>query len=196
MQIFTSNRARWTLALAALLASTAALADQRLDQYTGTWAINYEESDKLIVEYKDGAGLSGSNLKPSISVMGLPLPSSIQQGPMSSLRPKDPEILRCTNVAISHDGAKISMRFDGTASETIRLGDYRGRTTKVSKSKVEQKYKTTERTVSKAYSIREDERLLVVVKIKFKGDKRRTFSRVFDRISTDPTAVIETTERG
>ena len=80
----------------AVLSPWAHATDPKLEPFLGTWQINFDESDKLIVDYKDGGGLSGSNVTPTISVMGLPLPSSIRQGPMSSLRAKDPEILRCS----------------------------------------------------------------------------------------------------
>jgi hypothetical protein len=60
-------------------------------------------------------------------------------------------------------------------------GDFRGRKTTWSLSKIQQKYKTTERKVQKKWSIRADGRLLVEVEIKPKGGKKRTLSRVFDR---------------
>jgi hypothetical protein len=80
------------------------------------------------------------------------------------------------------DGKKVKLLYDNGNTETLRQGEYRGRTTTLSKNKIEQKYKTTERRVRKTWSLREDGRLLVAVRIKYEGDKARTYSRVFDRV--------------
>jgi hypothetical protein len=69
--------------------------------------------------------------------------------------------------------------------ETLRAGHYRGRDSKWSRKRMQQKYKTSERKVSKKWSMRKDGRLLVEVTIKHKKAKKLTFSRVFDRVAAN-----------
>lgn len=151
----------------------------------GDWRINLEETDKVAVKYKDGSGMKGGNFKPTISVMGLPLPSSMRQGPMSGLRAKDPQVLTCTDMLIAIEEEQVALVYDGRGDEILKKGSYRGRTSNWSKKKIEQKYKTSERSVKKTWTLRKDGRLLVSVKINPRGDKARTFNRVFDRVISD-----------
>ena len=151
-------------------------------EFSGTWRINLEETDKVSVDFEEGSGIQGRNLgRTSVSVMGLPLPSRAKAAPMSGLPAKDPAVLVCSEMQLSIDGNRVKLLYDGGAKETLRRGDYRGRTTTISKQKIEQKYKTTERRVTKSWTLRPDGRLLVAVRIKYQGDKARTYSRVFDR---------------
>jgi hypothetical protein len=151
---------------------------------TGTWRINLEETDKVTVEFEDGSGIQGSNMgRTSVSVMGLPLPSRAKATPMSSLPAKDPEVLLCSEMHLSVEGKKVRLDYDNGNTETLREGEYRGRTTRLSRNEIEQKYKTTERRVRKTWTLRDDGRLLVAVRIKYEGDKARTYNRVFDRVT-------------
>jgi hypothetical protein len=153
-----------------------------LPVFNGDWRINLEETDKVAIKYKDGSGMKGSNFKPTISVMGLPLPSSRRQGPMSSLRAKDPQVLTCTDMRIAIEDERVALIYDSSGDETLKKGSYRGRTSKWSRKKIEQKYKTSERSVRKTWTMRADGRLMVSVKINPRGDKARTYNRVFDRV--------------
>ena len=78
------------------------------------------------------------------------------------------------------------MSVDG--KETLRKGHYRGRDTEISKKRIRQKYETGERKVTKTWSMRDDGRLFVSVKINPKGDKARTYNRVFDRVVANADA--------
>ena len=163
-----------------------ALGSQSLaeSKFPGQWRINLGETDKVSVKYEEGSGIKGgSGFKPTISVMGLPMPKSYKQGPLSSLSSKDPQILRCTNMVIDVQSKKVSLVYDDSQKETLVKGDYRGRTAKWSRSKMEQTYKTTERSVRKTWTLRPDGRLEVAVKINPRGDKARTYKRVFDRVT-------------
>jgi len=158
-----------------------AWAESRFD---GVWQINHDETDKVAVKYDEGSGVQGNSgrLKPTIDIgLGLPLPQRIKQPPMSDLSANDPQVLRCTTMTISSSGKRINMEYDQTDKELLVKGDYRGRTTSISKKRIQQKYKTTERKVTKTWSIRDDGRLLVSVKLNPNGDKSRTYNRVFDR---------------
>ena len=175
--------------LCCLVLSTSVAAESALQ---GAWRINLEETDKVAVKYEDGSGMKGGGMKPSINVMGLPMPRSYRQSPMSDLAAKDPAVLRCTAMRIDVQDKKVALHYDGDAQETLVKGDYRGRTSKWSKRKIQQKYKTPERTVTKTWSLRDDGRLLVAVKINPRGDKARTFKRVFDPVTQTPqTGVTE-----
>lgn len=150
----------------------------------GTWRINLEETDKVSVDFEEGSGIQGRNMgRTTITVMGLPLPSRAKASPMSGLPAKDPEVLVCTQMQLQVQGNQVLLNYDNGSKETLRKGEYRGRTTALSGKKIEQKYKTTERRVRKTWSLREDGRLLVAVRIKYQGDKARTYSRVFDRVT-------------
>ena len=165
-----------------LLLSAGAAAESA---FQGNWRINLEETDKVAIQYKDGSGVKGSGIKPSINVMGLPMPRSYRQSAMSNLPAKDPEVLRCTAMTIDVQDKKVALNYDQTEKETLVKGDYRGRVSKWSKSKIQQRYKTPERTVTKTWTLRDDGRLLVAVKINPRNDSSRTFKRVFDRVAED-----------
>lgn len=174
------------LALPILIALVAApLATAAASPLDGHWRINLEETDKVAVKFKEGGGMSGGNFKPSISVMGLPLPKSYRQSAMSNLSAKDPKVLRCTDMQISVDKKNVALTYDHADEEELVKGEHRGRTSKWSKKKIEQKYKTPERSVRKTWTLRDDGRLLVSVKLNPRGDKARTYNRVFDRVEPE-----------
>ena len=152
--------------------------------FDGLWEINLEETDKVSVEFKEGGGLKGAGINTSVSVMGLPLPSRYRQTPMSQLAAKDPEVLVCTQMRIAVTDKRVQLDYDSNDQETLRKGEYRGRFSKWSKKRIEQKYKTPERSVRKTWALRDDGRLQVSVKINPRGDQARTYNRVFDRIDT------------
>jgi len=165
-----------------LVLSSASSAQSPL---AGSWRINLEETDKVSVEFKEGSGMQRNPLNVTGSVMGLPLPSRYRQSAMSSLPAKDPQVLTCTDMQIDVQDKKVALRYNTDGKETLRKGDYRGRTSAWSKNKIEQKYKTPERTVRKTWTLRDDGRLLVSVKINPRGDRARTYNRVFDRVIND-----------
>ncbi len=151
--------------------------------FEGTWTINHEETDKVAVKFKDGSGVQGNKWTPNVSVgLGLPMPQRFKQAPMSNLSPKDPEVLRCTTMVIDVNDRKINLDYDQTESETLVKGDYRGRKTRWSKKEIEQKYRTPDRKVTKTWTLREDGRLFVSVKLDPHKDKSRRYNRVFDRV--------------
>ena len=107
---------------------------------------------------------------------------------MSGLPARDPDVLLCTEMTLTIDGGRVRLNYDHGASETLREGEYRGRTTRVSRRKIEESYKTTERAVRKTWELRKDGTLLVSVRIKYHGDKAQTYQRVFDpSANTTPT---------
>ena len=159
----------------------------------GYWQLNLPESDKVAIKYEEGSGSGRRNLlqNGTVSVNGLPLPTiMIRQGPASGLPAKNPEVLLCNVMQIDAIGDRLTLTYDKDEKEKMRRGDYRGRTTKWDKRGIKQTYKTPERKVTKSWSIREDGRLLVEVKLNPRGDRARTYRRVFDRLrptTTDPT---------
>lgn len=167
------------IAAALLLLATAGLAGE---PYAGRWVVNLEETQAVAVPFKKGSGLGGSNWRPNVTVMGLPVPGTSKMPPMSGLAAKDPHVLRCAAMIItSLSDSKWKIEYPGIGEETLRRGHYRGRDTKFGRKKVQQKYKTPERKVTKTWSIRPDGRLLVEVKIKRVNDKTQTYRRVFDK---------------
>lgn len=166
--------------LLALLFAPLSLAQSPFD---GSWRINLDETDKVNVKFEEGSGMQGNGINTTVSVMGLPLPSRYRQSAMSSLPAKDPSVLVCTDMFIAISEKKVNLTYDEGEKESLTKGEYRGRVSKWSKKKIEQKYKTPERSVRKTWSLRDDGRLLVAVKINPRGDKARTYNRVFDRIN-------------
>ena len=161
---------------------------QAASPFDGRWAINYEETDKVAVRYKDGSGMGGNNFKPQITIMGMPLPGQSRPRGNSALAAKSPKVLRCTTMEIAVDGDRVDMDYDAEGKETLRKGHYRGRDTRMSKREIRQKYETHERKVTKTWTMRSDGRLFVSVKINPKGDKSRTYNRVFDRVVEEAEA--------
>ena len=156
------------------------------EKYTGDWVINIEETDLLREELDEKPTVLGGPSKMQVSVMGLPIPNGRSKaGPQSPLSAADPAVLRSRTMTISVAANKINIQYPevsgNDSKEVLRKGHYRGRDSKWSQKKIEQKYKTTERNVAKTWSIRDDGRLLAVVTIKNPGSKKRTFSRVFDK---------------
>ena len=172
--------------IASTIASTIAATNDVAEKYAGDWVVNVEETDLLREELDEKPTVLAGPGKVSISVLGLPIPTGRSKvGPQSPLSAADPALLRSRTMSISVAANKISIQYPEVggkdAKEVLRKGHYRGRDSKWSHKKIEQKYKTTERKVTKTWSIRGDGRLLAVVTIKNPGSKKRTFSRVFDR---------------
>lgn len=154
----------------------------------GEWIVNVAETDLLREDLDEKTQLIQSPGKMQISVMGIPLPGGggTQKRGQSPLTAKEPSVLLCQSMVLKAQRERIELSYPDLsgieAKETLRKGHFRGRDTKWSTRKIEQKYKTTERKVSKSWSIRPDGRLLVVVTIKASGSKKRTYRRVFDRV--------------
>ncbi|MEM7077695.1 MAG: hypothetical protein AAF513_03600 [Pseudomonadota bacterium] len=174
----------YALCAALLLLASGAQAD--INALTGTWMINQDETDKVRVPIKDRGNVLSNNVRGSVYVGGVPIPipgAGGGQRAMSSMSAQDPKVLRSASIQIeAPQGKKLTIQYDQGGKETLVRGDYRGRDSKWGRNKIEQKYKTTERTVTKRWSLRKDGRLFVSVVIKPKGDRKRIYNRVFDRV--------------
>jgi hypothetical protein len=170
-----------------LLLSATATAAKTPPAYIGNWALNQGETELLRTDLDEKTITIPTAGRMQVSVMGIPLPGSGGRGASghSPLTAKQPEVLRCKTMSIAVEGQRINLVYPdldpSEQNETLRAGHYRGRDSKWSRKKIEQKYKTSERKVSKKWSVRKDGRLLVEVTIKHKKAKKQTFSRVFDR---------------
>ena len=174
------------LAAALLFVAVGAQARDKAPTFVGEWVINHEMTDAIAPEFKDSSLFSGLGTgKVSVSVMGIPLPgSSPEPAPSSSGAAKDPDVLGCNEMRIEHVGKEMQLTYKGVGSETLKQGDFRGRTTKWTKKGITQTYKSTSRKVVKRWEMRSDGRLLVTVIINPKKDKKRTYKRVFERPGT------------
>ena len=108
------------------------------------------------------------------------MPGSNTQRAMSRLAAQSPMVLRSTKMIIAFEGDQISIEYPTIGQETLYKGEYRGRKTKWSSKQIKQTYKTTERRVTKTWSINKEGRLLVVVKIKPNESKQVITRVVFD----------------
>ncbi len=179
---------RYTALLTCLLFLASPLAYSS-SPFAGNWKLNLEESDKVSISYEEGSGAGRAKILQNISmtVMGLPLPTRTRTPSQSRMAPKNPDVLLCTYMRIDPADKKLKVTYDEEKSETLRKGHYRGRDSVWSKKKIEQKYKTPDRKVTKTWTLRDDGRLLVEVKINPPKDKSRTYSRVFDRVTISPS---------
>ena len=181
-------------ALVGLLLCTAVthIAANPAPVYTGTWVLNQAETELLRDDLDEKTIKIPTAGRTQISVMGIPLPGggggNARSG-HSPLTAKQPEILRCKAMTISAEQNRIELFYPDLdpleQKETVRAGHYRGRDSKWNQRRLQQKYKTSERSVSKKWSVRKDGRLLVEVAIKHKKAKKQTFRRVFDRLTSD-----------
>lgn len=171
-----------------ILFCAVATAEKPTPVYAGDWVLNQEETELLRNDLDDKTIKIPTAGRAQISVMGIPLPGG---GPRaqghSPLTAKQPEVLRCKQMSISVADKKIQLTYPdldpAEQQETLRAGHYRGRDSKWNRKRIQQKYKTSERKVSKSWSIRKDGRLLVEVSVKHKKAKKQTYQRVFDRDS-------------
>ncbi len=181
-------------ALAGLLLCTAVthIAAKPAPVYTGTWVLNEAETELLRDDLDEKTIKIPTAGRTQISVMGIPLPGggggNARSG-HSPLTAKQPEILRSKTVTISEEQNRVELFYPDLdpleQKETVRAGHYRGRDSKWNQRRLQQKYKTSERSVSKKWTVRKDGRLLVEVAIKHKKAKKQTFRRVFDRLTSD-----------
>jgi hypothetical protein len=158
-------------------------------EFIGTWALNQAETELLRDDLDEKTLKIPTAGRAQISVMGIPLPGGGGSAPSghSPLTAKQPEVLRCKTMTIFARENLIKLFYPDLdpqeQRETLRAGHYRGRDSKWSRKRLQQKYKTSERSVSKKWSMRKDGRLLVEVAIKHKKAKKLTFRRVFDRVA-------------
>lgn len=173
---------KWITAILALVVACGVQAKPL--PFAGAWKLNLPESEKVSETFEEGSGVGRKKFFDSVSVTvgGLPLPGRSRIGPKSSLAPKNPAVLVCTEMRIDVQGDRVMLLYDQGMEEVLHKGHYRGRDTKVSKRKIQQKYKTPDRKVTKTWSMRDDGRLLVEVKLNPPKDRSRTYRRVFDRV--------------
>lgn len=151
-----------------------------ISTYEGNWIVNQEETEALREPYKDNSKKKRSKFKPHVSVGGLPMPGSNRQKAMSRLAAQSPMVLRSSKMTITFEGDQINVRYPNIGHEILHKGEFRGRKTKWSRKQIKQTYRTTERRVTKTWSINKQGRLLVIVKIKPNEAKQVITRRVFD----------------
>ena len=153
-------------------------------EYEGQWEINSEATEALREPYKDNSNRKRSRFRSQMSVGGIPMPRSGGQRAMSQLTAQNPMVLRSSEMAITFkEDGEIHISYIGLGEEILRKGEYRGRKTKWSAKGIKQTYKTTERRVTKIWSLNKQGQLLVEVKIKPNQSKQFVTRVVFDRKS-------------
>ena len=178
-----SSIASYLVLIFGLIAYSSQAISSKLDGY---WILNEEETEKLrtpLDEKKISLPTAG---RMNVSVMGIPLPGSggKASGGFSNLSAKQPELLRAKKIKILTSKETFQIHYLDLGKdeqiESMKRGNYRGRTSSWKASKFEQRYKTTERKVSKKGSLRKDGRLEISVSIKNKKAKKQVTKRVFD----------------
>ena len=186
-RIMSNCRPRLTLFIVIIATSLAIPVSADSSRFSGSWQLNAIESDVLREDLDERTSLINKPGKLSGSIMGMPLPGSKPKNRSHSpLTAKDPAVLRVRFMEIDIAADAVHLTFPELsgfeASDSMVIGEFRGRKTSFSSNRIRQSYKTTERRVKKLFSIRSDGRLLVQVEIKPRGAKKRVLSRVFDRV--------------
>lgn len=173
----------FSLLCAALLCASTATAAAAPQWLLGKWQLNNEMTQAL-QETKKSSGSGGfGGLSSSVSVGGvaIPLPGggAGPAGPGGS--PKDPPVLRCTELKVAAVDGNLLFTFIGVDEELMQPGDNQGRVTKWGRSKLTSNYQTTSRKVYRTYKLQKDGTLLVTVKIRPKQAASIVQKRVFER---------------
>lgn len=120
----------------------------------------------------------------SVSVGGMPLPGTGGGGdglPQVSGNPRDPEVLRCSALAIEPLGDELRLTWEGVGSATLARGNHLGLVSRWNDRRLTSRYETTSRKVSQEYEVRRDGTLLVTVKLNPNNSAAVVHKRVFVR---------------
>ena len=168
--------------LAALCSAPIAL-QAKATQLIGTWTIDVAQTEAIQPEQpQEKNWFKNQNIRTSVSVAGMPLPNPrTKVAPISSHAPKDPDILRCKELKIEPNGDGLRFTYVDVGSEMRKQGSYRGAKIRWNKKKLTESYKSTERKVTQTYEIKDNNQLLVTVKINPYKGATRTYKQVFNR---------------
>lgn len=151
----------------------------------GQWQLNNELTQAAQVKKKSGGSGGFGGVSSSVSVGGvampIPGPGGGNDSPAASGSPRDPSVLRCTNLEISAVDGDLLFVFAGVGEELVKAGDNQGRVTSWNRSKLTSNYQTTSRKVYRTYELQKDGTLMVTVKIKPKQAASIIQKRVFQR---------------
>jgi hypothetical protein len=170
-----------------LLAAGFAHAAKPPEWLLGQWQLNNELTQAAQVEKKSGGSGGFGGISSSVSVGGvampIPGPGSGSGSPAAGGSPRDPSVLRCTELEISQVDDDLLFVFAGVGEELVKAGDNQGRVTRWNRSKLTSNYQTTSRKVYRTYQLQDDGTLMVTVKIKPKQAATIIQKRVFQRPS-------------
>ncbi|MEM6708803.1 MAG: hypothetical protein AAF648_08460 [Pseudomonadota bacterium] len=158
--------------------------------WLGHWLLNADLTAEAQPENVESRSLLPAGRgRATISVGGIPLPvpggSAPSASPQSNAR--DPAVLRCKELTLTRSSDdEIELVFGTIGDDRLRKGTYRGVKTAWSAKQLSSRYQTTERKVTHRYELRDDDRLVVTTTIKAKGQRKRTFKQVFDRVTRSP----------
>ena len=154
----------------------------------GKW--RYDPAQSVTEAPRQGGRSIFSNMKPTIVIQGIPVPlpgGAAEDDSESTGSPKNPDVLFCQSMTIEDDDQRKRITYDRLGVREFVPGRHRGRTTRLTSSRLVESYKTTSRSVSQAYVLENDDRLVVTVVINPKGDKKTTYKRIFYRDGTRTT---------
>lgn len=168
-----------------LLLVTAALAQADDRDLYGRWTLSPELTH---AEQPDGpktrSGPFSRLPNASVSVGGVPLPGTGGGGnglPQVSGNPRDPEVLRCSELVIEPLDDDLHLTWVGVGSATLRRGNHLGLVSRWNDRRLTSRYETTSRKVSQEYEVRRDGTLLVTVKLNPNQSAAVVHKRVFER---------------
>ena len=171
------------LAVALALAFGAHLASA--SSLVGSWTYNEELSSEMQPKASRGSvfrGLSGGIV---LGGVHLPIPGSDPGTSQEQDRSaKDPDALFCQTMTIEEYDDRIVIEYAKLGTREFVPGKHLGRKTKWSGDKLSEAYETTTRRVRQRYELARDGRMIVTVTIAPKGDRKRVYKRVFDRVET------------
>ncbi len=173
---------------AALIAAAGTAMAGKPAAIDGHWRLDNDATVAVQPEDARKSSFGFGRVKPTITVGGVPIPLPGDSATQDLGQPKDPEELHCQVLTIATTDKSVELTYDGDASSRWRDGEFRGMTTRWSRSRLTNRYQTMSRKVSKRFELRSDGMLEVTIVIKPKSGKKVTYKRVFQRF--DPASEI------
>ncbi|MCR9278381.1 MAG: hypothetical protein NXH85_10425 [Pseudomonadaceae bacterium] len=185
-----TTRIALLVSITALMLSVQPLLATEAASIDGHWRLDNDATVAVQPEDARKSNFGFGRVKPSITVGGVPIPLPGGEQTQDLGQPKDPEELHCGILTIATTAKAVELTYDGDASAKWRSGDFRGMTTRWSRSRLTNRYQTMSRKVNKRFELRSDGMLEVTIVIKPKSGKKVTYKRVFQRFdpASEPVA--------
>lgn len=167
--------------LTVVLGHVAALAADR--GLAGTWVLNDALTRELNPPEERSNSTFGGFQAPTVVVGGMPVPVPGSGGATPGIggSSPDPQVLRAQTVVLSPAGDEMVIDCVGVGVERLKRGNNKGQKSRWDERELKTGYETTTREVAQTWSIDDDGRLRVLVKLDPNQGRTQKHWRVFDR---------------
>ena len=142
----------------------------------GDWSINIDPRE-MPDGYKETRQV-GTRWNNVVWVGGLPVPLPTGRSSVGNPNLREPLITKCEEFSLSREADVIRLDCGEAGTYNYRLGEYRGRTVKLSERKLTEKYKSTNRSVYTEYLLDKHGILNVRVALRM-GKVKSEYRRIF-----------------